>query len=165
MDLSPSARTLQGRVTRPALLWVWLLVKLPAALFVGVRLRELTPERCRTTVPYGWRSQNPFQSTYFAAQAMAAELSTGALTLLAAANAEVPFGTLIVGMTASFSKKAAGTVTFTCEEGAAVFAAVQAARESGDARTVTLTTVGRLDDGVEASRFTFTWSVKPRSRR
>ena len=80
----------------------------------------------------------------------------------AAANADVPFGTLIVDMRASFGKKATGTVTFTCEDGAAVFAAVQEARATGEARTVTLETVGRLDDGVEASRFTFTWSVKAR---
>lgn len=165
MHLTPAAQTLQGRVTRPLLFWGWMLVKLPAALWVGVRLKALTPERCVATVPYGWRSQNPFQSTYFAAQAMAAELSTGALTLLAAANAGVPFATLIVDMKATFGKKATGTVTFTCEQGADVFAAVEAAKASGEARTVTVETVGRLDDGVEASRFRFTWSVKPRTQR
>ena len=42
-------------------------------------------------LPGGWRTQNPFRSTYFAAQAMAAEMSTGApaMVLVQAAPASV----------------------------------------------------------------------------
>jgi hypothetical protein len=162
MTLSPAATTLQRRMTSPLLLPVGLLYKLPAAFFCGVRLRELSETTCRTTVPYGWRSQNPFRSTYFAAQAMAAEMSTGALVLLAAENAGVPFSTLILGMDASFGKKATALATFTCDEGAAIFDAVADALATGEARTATLHTVGRMADGTEVSRFAFTWSVKAR---
>ena len=114
------------------------------------------------TVPYGWRSQNPFKSTYFAAQAMAAEMSTGALVLLATAHQ--PFSTLIVDMKATFGRKATGLATFTCDDGGAVFDAVARAAATGEPQTITLESVGRLDDGTEVSRFTFTWSVKARSR-
>lgn len=165
MTLSAPAAKLRSQVQSPVLFRLWMLGKLPSALFAGVALESLEPERCVTSVPYGWRSQNPFRSTYFAAQAMAAELSTGALVLLAAADAGVPFSTLIVDMKATFGKKATGKATFSCEGGAAVFAAVAEAKATGEARTVALETVGRLADGAEVSRFTFTWSVKPRSGR
>lgn len=164
MALGPGGEAFRKRVTSPALFTAWSLVKLPSALFAGVGVRRLDEAGCETTVPYGWRSQNPFQSTYFAAQAMAAELSTGALVLLATSDAGVPFSTLIVGLEASFGKKATDTATFCCAQGAEVFAAVAEARASGEARTVVLQTVGTLPDGAEVSRFRFTWSVKPRSR-
>ena len=165
MSLSPSASTLQRRVRSRGLFALWLVAKLPAAAWCGVRLRSLERGRCVTSVPYGWRSQNPFRSTYFAAQAMAAELSTGALVLLAGEDSGVPFSTLIVDVRATFGKKADDTATFVCEGGDAVFAAVREAKETGEARVVALDTVGTMDDGTEVSRFTFTWSVKPRSRR
>lgn len=163
MSLSAPQTRLQRQVTNPVLFRGWMLAKLPAALFTGVTLRQLDAERCVCSVPYGWRSQNPFRSTYFAAQAMAAEMSTGALVLLATSDA--PFSTLIVDMKASFGKKATGTATFVCNGGPAVFQAVREAAATGEARSVSLETVGTLADGTEVSRFTFTWSVKPRSKK
>jgi hypothetical protein len=160
MPLSSAAEKLQGQVNNPLLFWFWLLLKLPAALFAGLRMRELSATLCRTTVPYGWRSQNPFRSTYFAAQAMAAEMSTGALVLLH--TADTPFSTLIVGMKATFGKKATNTAIFTCEGGALVEKAVAEARASGEPRTISLESIGRMQDGTEVSRFVFTWSVKPK---
>ena len=77
--LTPSGTKARDQMSGAFGFWLWMLMKLPAALFCGVRLREVGEERCVTTIPYGWRSQNPFKSTYFAAQAMAAEMSTGAL--------------------------------------------------------------------------------------
>lgn len=161
MPLSPAQTRLQRFVENPVLLWFWMLVKLPSALFCGLRLSELNERRCVTAMPYGWRSQNPFRSTYFAAQAMAAEFSTGALVLLATADA--PFSTLIVDMKAVFGKKATSKAIFTCEGGEAVFAAAQRAIETGEAQTVALESVGRMADGTEVSRFVFTWSMKRRS--
>jgi hypothetical protein len=163
--LTPTGTKARDQMTGAVGFWLWMLVKLPAALFCGVRLKEVGEERCVTTVPYGWRSQNPFKSTYFAAQAMAAEMSTGALVLLATADMEVPFSTLIVDMKATFGKKATGLATFTCEGGPATWAAVREAKATGEARVIALDTVGRLADGTEVSRFTFTWSVKPKSSR
>ena len=162
MPLIPAAETLRRRVANRFFLWFWMLFKLPAALFCGVRLHTLTEARCVTSVPFGWRSQNPFKSTYFAAQAMAAELSTGAIVLLAAEDAGVPISTLIVSLDSTFGKKAVDRVFFTCEAGVAIFDAVQQAQASGEARTVTVETVGRMADGAETSRFRFTWSVKAR---
>ncbi len=163
--LSPAAAKLQSRVNHPLLFAGWSLMKLPSALFTGVRLERLEPGRCVTSVPYGWRSQNPFRSTYFAAQAMAAELSTGALGMLAVEDAGVPMSLLIVGLTGTFEKKAVAKSTFVCEQGASVFAAVAAAKASGQSQTFVLDTVGTMADGQVVSRFSFTWSVKAKRRR
>jgi hypothetical protein len=161
---SPAARTLVRRLTNPFLLRLFFLRTLPLALAAGVRLRALDEARCATSVPYGWRSTNPFRSTYFAALAMAAELSTGALGMLAVRLAPEPVALLIVDMTASFEKKATALATFTCESGAAVFAAVAQTLATGEPATAEMTTVGRLPDGTVVARFTFRWSFKRRRK-
>jgi hypothetical protein len=155
---------LKRRLRSPFLLRGFFLAKLPLALFAGLRVRELDEHRCATSVPYGWRTTNPFRSTYFAALSMAAELSTGALALLATELAGAPVALLIVNLTASFGKKATALTTFTCEDGARAFDAVAATVATGEPATATLATVGRMPDGTEVARFTFTWSFKRRSR-
>ncbi len=164
MPLSPAAITFLGRANSRWLFGLFSLWKLPSAWFAGVHVRSLTPARCVTAVPYGWRSQNPFSSIYFAAQAMAAELSTGALVMLAIEDAGVPFSMLIVDLHATFGKKAVALAEFTCEGGDAVFSAVAEARRTGEPQVITLETVGRMSDGTEVSRFRFTWSMKARNR-
>lgn len=55
--------------------------KLPSAFWCGVRAKSLDSDQCTVTVKHQWFNQNPFKSMYFAVQAMAAELSTGALVM------------------------------------------------------------------------------------
>ncbi|MDX1630589.1 MAG: DUF4442 domain-containing protein [Thermoanaerobaculia bacterium] len=153
---------LRRRITNPWSLRAFMLFKLPLALFAGLRVVDLDPEACRTTVPYGWRTTNPFRSTYFAAQSMAAELSTGALALLAVRSAPASVAMLITGLEASFGKKATDTTTFTCEDGPEIFDAVRRTLADGEPATTTVETVGRMPDGTEVARFRFTWSFKRR---
>ena len=65
----------------PAKMNVFLFVKLPAAFWSGVRVKTISPEKCVATVKHRWFNQNPFNSRYFAVQAMAAVLTTGALVM------------------------------------------------------------------------------------
>jgi Domain of unknown function (DUF4442) len=150
------------KMLSPRLMRFYFLSKLPLALMAGVKLRELDADHSVATVPYGWRSTNPFRSTYFAALAMAAELSTGALAMLAVEGAPKPVAMLIVSMTASFEKKATALAAFTCADGAKLAAAVAHAVESGEPATAEAETVGRMADGTVVARFTFTWSFKAR---
>ena len=159
---SPAAARMRRRLTHPLLARVYMLWRLPLALAAGVRLRTLDERACTVTVPYGWRSTNPFRSTYFAALSMAAEMSTGALALLAVESAPRPVALLIVGLSASFEKKATSTATFTCDEGDKLFAAVGRAAASGEPATAAVESIGRLADGTVVARFTFTWSFKAR---
>ncbi|MGB3545398.1 MAG: hypothetical protein WBA17_00375, partial [Saprospiraceae bacterium] len=46
--------------------------KLPTLFWWGVRVKSATEDRAEVTIPYTWRTQNPFKSVYFAAQAGAA---------------------------------------------------------------------------------------------
>jgi|CXWL01.1.fsa_nt_gi hypothetical protein len=141
---------------------LFMLAKLPLGLFAGIRVRELDVARCVATVPYGWRSTNPFQSTYFAALAMAAELSTGALALMAARSAPRSVALLIVDLDARFEKKAVATTAFTCDQGDRLFAAVGESLASGEAVTARVETIGRAPDGEVVAGFHVTWSFKVR---
>ena len=46
--------------------------KLPSAFWSGVRVKSISSEICEVTVKHRWFNQNPFNSMYFAVQAMAA---------------------------------------------------------------------------------------------
>lgn len=134
--------------------------KLPAAFFSGVRINTLTPERCAARVTYKWFSQNPFRSTYFACLAMAAELSTGALSMAHLYKRNPAVSMLVVKMEAEYGKKATGITVFTCEEGLALAAAIEEAVRSGSGQQVTVSTTGRNEKGEQVALFRITWSFK-----
>lgn len=160
----PAAARLRRRMLNPWMLRGFMLSKLPLALFAGLRVREFDEEHCTVTVPYGWRSTNPFRSTYFAALSMAAEMSTGALALLEVQLAPKPVSMLITGLTAEFGKKATGLTSFTCADGRALAAAVARA-VAGEPNAFEATTVGTAQDGAVVARFTFTWSFKAKESK
>ena len=142
------------------------LAKIPLAAFAGLRVRALDARACEASVPYGWRSRNPFGSLYFAAHAMAAEMSTGALVLyhLADQGGEASVSTLITKMTATYGKAAKALTVYRCEEGEAVAGAVRRALETGEPVEVDVATRGTTD-GVVTADFRFTWSMKRRSKK
>lgn len=157
------AAGLRRKLVSPFWFRLFTFTRLPLAWFAGLRVVELGESTCRVAVPYGWRSQNPFRSIYFAALAMAAELSTGALAWLATEETGASVAMLVVKLEAGYGKKADGRTTFTCEQGAEITRAVQEAVATGEPRTVRAKTVGRLADGTEVARFHFTWSFKARA--
>jgi len=134
--------------------------KLPLALWAGLKVTHLDATSCKTTVRYGWRTTNPFKSTYFAALAMAAEMSTGALGLSLVKAAPEPVSILITGMSAEFVKKAKDLTTFTCLDGAALQDAVVDALQTGEGTTCVSTATGTHDAGAVVPRVTSTWSFK-----
>ncbi len=143
---------------------LFMLAKLPGAWFMGVRIDHITPQDCKVSLPMGWRSQNPFKSIYFAAQAAAAELSTGALALVATQD-RGPISMLVADMQATFIKKATTRTTFHCTEGDKILDAIQAAIDTGEGQTVTVKTQGVQKTGEIVSEFSFTWSFKVKSKR
>lgn len=159
------ADELRAQLLRPWSLRLYFLGKLPLALLAGLRIRTIDREQCQTSVPYRWITTNPFRSTYFAALSMAAELSTGALALVATQSAEKSVAVLIVGMTAEFTKKATDLTTFTCEDGLTIEQAVQETLRTGEAAAAEVETVGRNEAGDVVATFTFRWSFKVRGSR
>ncbi len=149
-------------MTNGLMMRFFMLRRLPLALLAGVRVEALDSDRCSASVPYRWLTTNPFRSTYFAAQSMAAELSTGALAMVAVESTDASVAMLLVDLEASFGKKATARATFTCDEGAVLAAAVTETVATGAPAIAKVTTVGRMKDGTEVARFTFTWSFKRR---
>lgn len=136
---------------------MYLLWKLPSAWMAGVRVKEMDALHCTTRVPYRWLSQNPFRSTYFACLAMAAEMSSG---LLSMAYAGSRVSMLVTGMEGLFVKKARTTTYFTCDAGDRVQEAIRTTLETGEPAAITVTVTGRSADGAEIARFRITWSYK-----
>jgi hypothetical protein len=135
------------------------LIKLPSLIWFGIRLHTISPEVCGVSIPYSWRSQNPFRSIYFAAQAAAAELSTGFLVTTAIAG-RPKISMLVTGFEMNFEKKATSRTIFTCEEGQKIIEAVDKAYATGEGQTVTVETVGIQASGEVVSRARLTWSFK-----
>ena len=142
---------------------MFLLWKLPAAWFMGIGVRSCDGEKAVVRLPYGWRSQNPFRSTYFAAQCAAGEMSTGVLALTHL-QGKPPVSMLVTRVEAEFLKKASETLLFSCEDGKALEKAIEKALETGEAQVFRATSTGRLPDGTEAARVWITWSFKGKNR-
>ena len=104
---------------------LFLFFKIPLGWASGMKVIELEADHATTTVAHRWLNQNPFRSMYFAVMAMAAELSTGALALMAIEGIKPSIALIIVGMEAEFIKRATTRVKFTCSEGQQVFEAIE----------------------------------------
>lgn len=139
---------------------IFLLSKLPAAFFSGIRVKAMDKTKAVVSIPYKWFSQNPFKSTYFACLAMAAEMSTGLLAMMNTYKINPPVSMLITGLEAAYLKKATGITTFTCEEGLAIDNTIQEAIASGEGRIIKIRSAGKNDNGELVAEFFFTWSFK-----
>lgn len=159
---APAVRQLLSNLNSPWKMRLYFLQQLPSLWFWGVRIKNVTPQRAEVTIPFNWRSQNPFRSTYFAALAGAAELSTGSLGLIAIAG-RAKVSMLVVKMEAQYFKKADAMVTFTCEDGEAMLETIDRAMTTGEGQQFTATSIGRLPSGEMACQMWITWSFKSKN--
>lgn len=126
---------------------------------MGIRIRSCDGERAVVKLPYGWRSQNPFRSIYFAAQCAAGEMSTGILALMHL-QGKPPVSMLVTRVEAEFLKKASETLLFTCDDGKALEATIEQALKAEEPQVFRAASTGRLPDGTEAAKVWITWSFK-----
>ncbi len=162
--MNPSQQTFFKLANNPFKFRMYLLFKLPAAFFSGVRVRRIDEDKCITSVPFKWLTQNPFRSTYFASLAMAAELSTGAISLSNVYKRKPSVSMLVTKMEAVYFKKATGTIFFTCEHGKEITSVVEEAIQTRQGRSITAKSTGRNMDGDIVAEFLFTWSFKSKSK-
>lgn len=165
MTLSPKQEYFRKRMLNAWLFRFFLLLKIPLGWASGMKVIVLDTNQASTTVAHRWLNQNPFKSMYFAVMAMAAELSTGALALLAIEGIKPSIASIIVGMEGEFVKRATTRVKFTCDMGADAFEAVSRCMSSGQSETVKMRTEGRTADGTLVAVFHFTWSFKQRAAK
>lgn len=140
---------------------LYLIRQLPTLVFWGVKIRSVTESEASVTLPFGWRSQNPFRSIYFAAQCGAAEISTGLLAMTHL-HGRGRVSMLITKVEAEFVKKAASLTTFTCTDGDLIREAVEKAVATGEGQTVRVLSTGVQATGEIVAHVHFTWSFKAR---
>ena len=143
---------------------MFLFSKLPAAFFAGLKVKEVDAKHCVVTVPYKWFTKNPFRSTYFACLSMAAEMSTGALSMAHLYKSDPPVSMLVVKVESEYFKKATGPTYFVCEDGDIIQRAIEETIESGEARTVRARSAGSNKAGEVVAEFFITWSFKRKSK-
>ena len=138
----------------------FLFFKLPSAFICGVRVKQLDKNKCIVSVKHRWINQNPFNSMYFAVQAMAAELSTGALVMLEIQKSNKKISMLVANNKSNFSKKATGRITFVCNDGHLAEKAIQEAIAIGEGQTFWMKSIGTNEKGEQVSEMDFEWSVR-----
>ncbi|MFB9865195.1 PaaI family thioesterase [Rufibacter immobilis] len=162
---STSVAAFKKVITNPVKLKLFLFKNLPMAYLAGVRIKSLTEQEAQVTIEYGYLTKNPFKSIYFACLSMAAEMASGVLSMMYLYKAQPSVSMLVVSLEAEFTKKAVGTVTFTCADGAAIAQAVRQTQQTGQGTSVQALSIGRDEQGEEVARFRITWSFKARTPR
>ena len=144
----------------PLKLNIFLFFKLPSAFWSGVRVKSITKEQCVVTVKHRWFNQNPFKSMYFAVQAMAAELTTGALVMMQIKKSGKNISMLVANNNSNFSKKATGRIIFTCNDGHLIEEAIKQTIATGEGHTIWMKSVGVNEKREQVSEMNFEWSIK-----
>ena len=149
--------------TNPLAMRAMLWSRLPLAAFAGLRVRRLDETGAEVSLPAGWKTQNPFRSTYFAAQAMAAEMSTGAPALWFIEQSGEKVSSLVTAISAKFTKKATKEARFVFADGAAMRAAIEQAVRTDQPVIYAARSIGTQRDGTQVAEFTVEWSFKKKT--
>lgn len=144
----------------PSKLNTFLFFKLPAAFWSGVRVKNINETQCVVSVKHRWANQNPFKSMYFAVQAMAAELTTGALVMFHIQKSKRNISMLVANNKGNFTKKATGRITFTCHDGHLIEEAVKQTIATGEGQTFWMKSIGINEKGEQVSEMDFEWSIR-----
>ncbi len=133
-------------------------MSMPAAWFAGLRMDKLDNESCVTSLPGGWRTQNPFKTMYWAVQGMGAELATGAAPFAMSRSMPEKLRMFVVGTEAKFVKRAKGRITFTCNDVNAAREAIEESMKSGEPVECDFASIGTDASGDIVSEWVFKWN-------
>ena len=97
---------------------------------------------------------------YFAAEAMAAEMSTGLLAFGHLYKLDTKVSMLVIKMEASYFKKGTGMLSFTCPDGALIKNAISETVKTGEGVTLICKSVAKNENSEIVAEFNFTWSFK-----
>lgn len=161
--MNPHFSAFKKIITCPIRFAFFKLVKLPAAFIAGLKIGYIDEAKTVILVKHGWINQNPFNSMYFAVQAMAAEMSTGLFPVGQTYQRKPAVSMLVVGLEAKFVKKATGLIAFTCNDGLMVANAIEEAIATNQGRTIVCKSIGTNSQGETVAEFLITWSFKSKS--
>jgi len=134
--------------------------KLPLAWLSGMRVKKLNETTCEVFIKHKWINQNPFKSMFWAAQGMAAEMSTGVLVMQEIEKSKRNVSMLVTHQEGDFFIKATGKILFTCKGGSQIREAIQRSIETGEGQVIILLSEGINADNIKVSSFKFQWSLK-----
>ena len=143
---------------------LFLLRKLPAAYFCGVRIRSLDSDQCEIKITLNWFNKNPFKSMFWAAQGMAAELTTGLMITDKIKKSGYDISMLLISNKANYFKKATGIIIFNCTQGNKIDDTIEKLIALKTPQTIVLSSTGLNKHNVTVSKFTFEWSLKIREK-
>jgi|TARA_B110000438_G_C15646160_1_gene577552 hypothetical protein len=141
----------------------FLLFQLPSAFFCGVRLKYLDSLKSIVSINHSWFNKNPFKSIFWAAQGMAAELTTGSLIKNVIKESGVNVSYLVVENKSCFYKKATGKIIFECNQGKELQDLFNSFNQDNNKAIIELKSIGTDSNNIKVSEFSFTWSLKVRS--
>ena len=141
----------------------FLFFQLPSAFFCGVRLKYLDSFKSIVSINHSWFNKNPFKSIFWAAQGMAAELTTGSLIKNAIKESGVNVSYLVIENKSSFYKKATGKIIFECIQGKELQDLFNSFDKDNNKAIIELKSIGTDSNNIKVSEFSFTWSLKVRS--
>jgi hypothetical protein len=147
-------------ILKPKRINLFMLFKLPLAYISGMRVQLITDTSAIVGIRHKWINQNPFNSMFWAAQGMAAEMSTGVLVMQEIKKSNRTVSMLVTRQESEFFKKATGKILFTCCGGNKIKEAIQKSIQTGEGQIVRLTSKGENEDGVIVASFLFEWSLK-----
>lgn len=142
---------------------LFLFTQLPTAFFLGIRILNCTRFESAISLPFTFRSKNPFKSVYFAAQTAAAEISTGVLAIIAL-DGRSDVVMLVKSVHSTFPKKATTNLIFRCIQGDKIQMAVKEAIEGSDGVEVSIETFGYNTDNEIVSSYIFTWYFRKKQK-
>lgn len=157
---NPASNAFLKNISNPLRFRLYLFTRMPSAFFSGLRITRLDAGSCTVIVPYKWFTRNPFRSTYFACLAMAAEMSTGILAMSQLYGRSPRISMLVVGLEASYFKKATSSTHFQCTDGNAIRETIEKAIATGDGQTIRARSAGMNPAGDPIADFYITWSFK-----
>jgi len=131
---------------------------MPAARFAGLRVDRIDNVACTTSIPGGWRSQNPFRTMYWAAQGIGAEMATGAAPFAISRAMTETLRMFVVGTESTFIKRAKGRIRFTCNQVSASREAIEQSIASGESVECDLKSIGKDCSGEVVSEWVFKWN-------
>ena len=113
-------------------------------------------------MPFKWRTQNPFGSIYFAAQAGAAELSTG-LLCMQALSGRGKWSMYVIGFEAEYGVTAKTKVSFTCEDAKLLNETLDKIEAANTPGELIMVSIGKNTKGEMVSTFRIKWSFKKKA--
>jgi hypothetical protein len=140
----------------------FLFFKLPSAFFCGVRLNYIDSSKSIVSIRHSWFNKNPYKSIFWAAQGMAAELTTGSLLIKIINQSGFNVSMLVIENKSSFYKKATGKVVFQCNQGKKIQDLINSLSQENNKGIIELKSTGFDSDNIKVSEFSFTWSLKVR---